>query len=1083
MPALPPHFLPRPAELDRLSRLLLADLHGPTAIGPSRQVAGMHGMGGIGKSVLAAAFARQTPTRRTMEHGCVWITAGQDAEPLEVLRQVVASFPEASAHAASWDTARAALPALLQDKSCLIVVDDVWSLQAVAPLRNALGPRCRLLIATRDLGIVRRLGAQEFQVDGFTDHDALSLLAEWSGQPRDALPPEAAEILGQCGNLPLAVAMIGAAVRGKPERWADQLRRLKHADLERIRQELPGYPYPDLAKSIEASLDALGHEVPVERMAKARFPELAVFPKGARIPDAAFERLWASCGLDAVDTHDVIDLLVDRALVRRDAQGVTLHDLLADYVRAKAARPERLHLRLLDAYRTVCQGDWPSGPDDGYFFQHLPFHLHGAGKAGVLRRLLLTYRWLHAKLAATSFASLVGDCALIEDDDALEWVRSALLVSAHALAKHPSELAGQLTGRLARVRQREVKRLLAEIGTVHPGVWLKPTTSALHAPRGSLIRTIDTGASVSGVASCGRRTVVSGSSDNRLLKRWDLGTAEEIDTVTGPRGWHAVVSAIGGWCVSHYWDTGEIAVWRPSGPGEPELLTGHWQGVLRVAHLGGHEMVSASKDRTLRVWNLETRQCLRVIEAHDFDVNDVISVGDRRVMSASTDIKVWNVDAGTLLQRVAVFPLLPVVERLFRLDDERVLCVHVDSTLRILDLRSGRLVRVLEGRGFDKQIVLAVLEGRWVVSESRDEYSPHDLTVWDLQHGQPVRTLKGHNLWVNAVATVGPRHLVSGSADGTLRYWDLDAPEVPAPARHKGWINSVVPLGDHAILSASFDATMHVRDSVTGDTLRTLSGPEEFMRAAVALDSAHVVSASYGHTLRIWRADTGHVSKTIEGHLPGLTAVAVMDPRRVVTASAGMDSRTALRLWDVDAGNMIREIRVMGIGALALFPDRLAICAVDAMGHNTLDLWDLAKGTLRRSFAGHSSKVRCVAVVNRHSFVSGSEDTTLRLWDRRTGQVTHVLAGHAGTVRAVAASAEGLIASASDDHTVRVWDSRTASPLATFTLDAAATAVAWIATSRRIAVGDASGRVHVFNVEGKITLPRGARGHGGRSGR
>ena len=57
----------------------------------------MHGMGGTGKSVLAAAFARSTTTRRSFADGIVWLGASPETEPLDLLRrcgQLISGAPQ-----------------------------------------------------------------------------------------------------------------------------------------------------------------------------------------------------------------------------------------------------------------------------------------------------------------------------------------------------------------------------------------------------------------------------------------------------------------------------------------------------------------------------------------------------------------------------------------------------------------------------------------------------------------------------------------------------------------------------------------------------------------------------------------------------------------------------------------------------------------------------------------------------------------------------------------------------------------------------------------------------------------------------
>jgi hypothetical protein len=81
VPSLPAHFLPRPEDLDQLATLVLADVQAPVVITSKRQTTALQGMGGIGKSVLSAVFARSTQARRAFGDGIVWLTAGFGVDP------------------------------------------------------------------------------------------------------------------------------------------------------------------------------------------------------------------------------------------------------------------------------------------------------------------------------------------------------------------------------------------------------------------------------------------------------------------------------------------------------------------------------------------------------------------------------------------------------------------------------------------------------------------------------------------------------------------------------------------------------------------------------------------------------------------------------------------------------------------------------------------------------------------------------------------------------------------------------------------------------------------------------------------
>jgi hypothetical protein len=196
---------------------------------------------------------------------------------------------------------------------------------------------------------------------------ALELLAEWYGETADALPAEAGQVVAECGRLPLALAMVGAMLRGSPGRWGKVLHKLRTADLAKISRQFPNYPYPDLLRAMAVSVDALNPQ------ARQRYLDCAVFPENGAVPESVLVTFWEPLGLDPYDVQDLIDLFVERSLTRRDPQGrLSLHALQLDYVRQELGDLPALHRRLLFAYqRRLPSGAWLLLEDDGYIFRYL----------------------------------------------------------------------------------------------------------------------------------------------------------------------------------------------------------------------------------------------------------------------------------------------------------------------------------------------------------------------------------------------------------------------------------------------------------------------------------------------------------------------------------------------------------------------------------------------------------------------------------------------------------------------------------------------------------------------------------------
>jgi hypothetical protein len=173
---------------------------------------------------------------------------------------------------------------------------------------------------------------------------------------------------------------------------------------------------------------------------------------------------------------------------------------------------------------------------------------------------------------------------------------------------------------------------------------------------------------------------------------------------------------------------------------EVGTLSGHSGVVMAVAVTpDGQRAVSASRDETLKLWDLAGGHELRTLSGHSGPVT-----------------------------AVAVTP-----------DGQRAVSASRNTTLQVWGLSSGRnpTPRILSGHTDWVYAVAVTPDGRRAVSASRDQ----TLNVWDLASGQKLRTLSGHTNWVRAVAvTPDGQRAVSASRDQTLKVWDLNSGELLA---------------------------------------------------------------------------------------------------------------------------------------------------------------------------------------------------------------------------------------------------------------------------------------------------------------
>jgi RNase P subunit RPR2 len=268
----------------------------------------------------------------------------------------------------------------------------------------------------------------------------------------------------------------------------------------------------------------------------------------------------------------------------------------------------------------------------------------------------------------------------------------------------------------------------------------------------------------------------------------------------------------------------------------------------------GRLALSASDDRTVRVWEVESGRCLHVLKGHTNTVYGVALSGDGRLaLSGSGDetVRVWDVAGGRYL-RVLKGHTNTVYGVALSGDGRLALSGSYDRTARVWDVASGRCLRVLEGH--TSLIWSAALsgDGRLALSGSYDKTA----RVWEVVSGRCLHVLKGHTNTVYGVALSGDGRLaLSGSGDNMVRVWEVAGGRcLRVLEGHTSTVYSVALSGNGRLaLSGSDDNTVRVWEVASGRCLRVLEGhTDPVMSVAFASDDRYAFSSGYMGEVRLW---------------------------------------------------------------------------------------------------------------------------------------------------------------------------------------------------------------------------------------
>lgn len=1023
--ALPDGFVPRPEPFERLKRSLLDARGEPVAI-----TAALRGAGGYGKTVLANALCHDGDIQDAFSDGILRVTLGE--QPDDLVGRIVDLVETLTGERPGFhtlDAAKVALADALDDRRCLLVIDDAWRVQDVAPFLHR-GPKDQTtrLVTTRDDGVLPPEAAR-VAVDAMTSAEAEQMLAR--GIPDAAalaLRPRLTAVAGRLGEWPLVCGLASGVIRARMARGASAADAVGYVERAIEQRGLARAFAADTREgrrrtasgTLEISLEQLGADE------RARFEELAVFVEDAEIPTAAVVGLWRqTAALDPLDGEDLLARLGALSLLSELDLGrgvLRVHDVVRTLLREGPVRGRLGELdRNLVAHFRDASGNSLTQLHDAYGLRHLVAHLIGAGETATAQALLAEPEWLSNKLHRLGVQPLLADYAtLTPRDRALDLIRAALTLAAPALARNPKELASQLLARLAAGDAAGMDEFLARTRrTLSPPalVAIRPTFTGPGAELRRFEGHKDWVTSVA-VLTDGRHAL-SGSND-RTLRLWDLDSGAALrrfvgheDRVTG-----VAVLADGRRAVSGSWDR-TLRLWDLKTGAELRRLDGHQDRVTSVTALAdGRRALSGSVDRTVRLWDVTTGAELRQFEGHTREVTSVTMLADgRRALSGSHDrtLRLWDVETGVELRRFDGHEDR-VTSVAALADGRRALSGSSDRTLRLWDLETGAELQRFEAHDWITSVT-GLVDSRYALSGSWDR----TLRLWDLETSTVIRRFEGHEDSITSVTVGDARVALSGSTDGTLRLWDLESAEPRRWQGHEMDVTSVMALADgRRALTGSWDRTVRLSDLDTGAELLRFEGHENMVTSvSVLTDGLRALSGSFDRTLRLWDLETGAELRRFAGEEGRITSVtALADGRR---ALSGSDDRMLL-LWDVDTGTVLAR------------------------------------------FEGHGDAITCVtALADGRRALSGSGDRTLRLWDLETGAELRRFDGHEAAVTSVAALPDGRRAlSGSADRTLRLWDLETGAELARLTFDATPTALASSADTR-VVVGDARGRVHVFD--------------------
>jgi WD40 repeat protein len=431
------------------------------------------------------------------------------------------------------------------------------------------------------------------------------------------------------------------------------------------------------------------------------------------------------------------------------------------------------------------------------------------------------------------------------------------------------------------------------------------------------------------------------------------------------------------------------------------------------------QIVTSSTSGLVCIWNAIDGKLVRQLKGHkDWASSAAFSPDGKTIVSTSWDntIKLWDAEDGSLNYTITLTDYIFYAD--FSPDGKRIVVASKDGTAKVFDVESGK--KMIELVGHTGSVLSARFspDGKKIITCGQDKTT----RIWSADDGELLKVLKSHSD-VTWYATFSPdgKIIASTSLDKSTITWNADSYELLNHYYQKDVVvNANFSPDGKSMITSCLDYTATVWNVSTAEVNFRIKGEGRIFSAAYNPSGTMILTASEDKTAKIWSATDGKLLVQLKKHKgPIGKATFSPDGKQVITSSG---DGTAI-IWNTADGSFVDQLEP-GKGAVEcseFSPDEKLI--VTACFENSAQIWNAESGMQLQELIGHTNGVYSACFSpDGTKIVTASGDGTAKIWNVSNGKLLHDLKGHTQNVMDARFSPDGeTVVTASWDGTAKIW--------------------------------------------------------------